>query len=282
MQNAEEFLGVLHYTDIIIIMNTHNISAMIFDMDGVIWRAETPIGKPDQIFSTLKSHGIKIAYATNNSTKTILSFQNKLEIMGIESTPDQVFTSAKATAQYLKNEHPLGGDVYVVGMTGLHETLESFGFTIGNQDCLAVVVGMDETLTYDKLREATLLIRQGVPFIGTNPDKTFPSPLGLVPGAGSMLAAIEAATDTAPIIIGKPKATMFLQALEYLEEAPENVLVIGDRLETDIAGGQAAGCKTALVLSGVSTKEQAEMWTPSIDFISSDLTSLIRDLNLHE
>ncbi len=112
-------------------------------------------------------------------------------------------------------------------------------------------------MTYQKLSRATLHIRAGAPFYGTNPDKTFPTPQGLVPGAGSILAAIEAATDVKPIIIGKPQPAMMYMALEKLGTLPEETLVVGDRLETDIAAGQAAGCKTALVLSGVSTKQQA-------------------------
>ena len=122
---------------------------------------------------------------------------------------------------------------------------------------------------------ATLHIRAGARFYATNPDKTFPTPDGLVPGAGAILASIVAATDVQPIIIGKPKPAMMYMALENLGTTPGEALVVGDRLETDIAAGQAAGCKTALVLSGVSTREQAENWKPSPDFIFDDLSSIM-------
>ena len=264
-------------------MNKQQISAIIFDMDGVLWRGNTPIGNPADIFKTLNNAGIKTAFATNNATKSIRTFIDKLASMGINAEKEQLFTSATATAQYLKNKHKDGGNVYVVGMDGLIETLESYGFSNSTKSPLAVVVALDEFINYEKMKTATLLIHNGVPFIGTNPDKTFPSPEGLIPGAGSIIASIEAATDTEPLIIGKPKATMFLQALEYLECAAENVLVVGDRLGTDIQGGQAAGCKTALVLSGVTTLEQAQNWEPKIDFISKDLTTLISELEIgHE
>lgn len=251
------------------------IKALILDMDGVIWRDKHPIGNLSQIFRTIGERGLGYAFATNNSTSTVDSYIELLRENGIPANAEQIVTSATATSKFLRDRHPEGGNVYVVGMTGLEKTLERFGFQISPEDAKAVVVGMDRTVTYEKLRIATFLIRAGVPFIGTNPDRTFPSPEGLIPGAGSILAAIEAATDQPPLIIGKPKATIFTQAIEYLGEQPGNVLVIGDRIETDIAGGQAAGCQCALVLSGVSTREMGEAWEPKIDYIAEDLTALL-------
>jgi 4-nitrophenyl phosphatase len=137
---------------------------------------------------------------------------------------------------------------------------------------------LDKDVTYKKLRTATLLIRQGVPFIGTNGDKTFPTPEGLVPGAGSILAALIASTNIEPEVIGKPQPTIFLRALKFLGTHPENSLVIGDRLETDIAGGQTVGCKTAVVLSGVSIRSMAEKWRPSPDMIAENLAYIIERL----
>ncbi len=166
----------------------------------------------------------------------------------------------------------MAGAVFIVGENGIQRALEERGFTpiIDPDDettPVAVVGSIDRSISYQKLRRATLHIRAGAPFYGTNPDKTFPTPQGLVPGAGSILAAIEAATDVKPIIIGKPQPAMMHMALERLGTTPEETLVVGDRLETDIAAGQAAGCKTALVLSGVSTRQQAKDWQPAPDFI---------------
>ena len=152
------------------------------------------------------------------------------------------------------------------------------GFVHSSNNPLAVVAGLDRNVTYEKINQATYLINKGTPFIGTNPDKSLPTPEGFAPGAGSILAAIEAATNVQPEIIGKPQPTMFLHALNHLDEKPENTLVIGDRLETDIAGGQLAGCRTALVLSGVTTKEMAEKWKPGPDFIAENLNELIEIL----
>ncbi|MEJ2757681.1 MAG: HAD-IIA family hydrolase [Anaerolineales bacterium] len=256
----------------------NNIQALILDMDGVIWRKKHPIGNLANIFQRISSLGLKYVFATNNSTETVDSYVSLLRDNGIQVEPHQVITSATATAQFLVEKFPEGGNVFIVGMEGLATTLKAYGFSINSQEAKAVVVGMDRTLTYDKLQTATLLIRSGAPFFGTNPDRTFPTPQGLVPGAGSMLAAIEVATDVSPKIIGKPQGTMFFQALETLKIKPENALVVGDRLETDIAGGQAANCKTALVLSGVSSEAQGKAWKPNLDYIAQDLDTLITQL----
>lgn len=256
-------------------MNTKKIEALILDMDGVLWKNKEPIGDLEASFRLIQVKGYKYVFATNNSTKSVNDYLSILSDLGIPVISSQIFTSAKATAQMLKSRHPMGGNVFVVGMEGLETTLAEFGFANSLDSALAVVVGMDFTLTYEKLRIATLFIRKGIPFIGTNPDKTFPSPEGQIPGAGSMLAALEASTGIKPEIVGKPNATMFVQALESLNLPPEKVMVVGDRLETDIAGGQAANCHTALVLSGVSSYQQGQTWVPRVDYIFNDFQSLV-------
>ena len=163
-------------------------------------------------------------------------------------------------------------------MIGLTDALIQCGFRNSNQDPLAVVVGFDTKINYEKLKIASLLIQSGVPFIGTNGDNTFPSSEGLSPGAGSILAALSAATGKTPEIIGKPKQEIFKNALNYLKVEPFEALMVGDRLETDIAGGHAAGCKTALVLTGVSTLEMAEQFTPSPNIIAPELSHLVKML----
>ena len=156
--------------------------------------------------------------------------------------------------------------------------LQSEGFAHGEQDAVAVVVGLDRAISYEKLTRATLLLRSGLPLIGTNPDRTLPSPEGLAPGAGAILAALEAAADVEATIIGKPQASLLEAALEALGMAPEQALMVGDRVETDIAAGQAAGCPTALVLSGATSKEGAAAWQPQPDYIAEDLEELLGQL----
>jgi 4-nitrophenyl phosphatase len=257
-----------------------NFKALILDMDGVLWRDTTPIGDLAAIFTRIHERGLKVALATNNATRTMDEHMEKLSGFGLKLEPWQIISSAAAAANVLSKRFPDGGAVFVVGEKGIQCALEERGFTpiidpADETPPVAVVSSFDRGVTYQKLSRATLHIRADVPFYGTNPDKTFPTPQGLVPGAGAILAAIEAATGVEPIIIGKPQPAMMHMALEKLGTLPGETLVVGDRLETDIAAGQAAGCKTALVLSGVSTREQARQWQPAPDFIFDDLSALL-------
>ena len=263
-------------------MNLSNIKALILDMDGVLWRDTTPIGDLPAIFARIRERGLKVVLATNNATRTIDEHLAKVSNFGVILKPWQIISSASAAADLLSKRFPEGGAVFIVGENGIQRALEERGFQsiVDPQDKttpVAVVSSFDRSLTYGKLSRATLHIRAGAPFYGTNPDKTFPTPEGLVPGAGAILASIEAATSVEPIIIGKPKPAMMYMALEQLGTSPKETLVVGDRLETDIAAGQAAGCKTALVLSGVSTREQAQAWQPTLNFIAEDLSSLLNE-----
>ena len=259
-------------------MSLQNIRGLILDMDGVLWRDTQPIGNLPEIFDRIKLFNLRVILATNNATRTVASYLEKLSGFGVHLDPWQIITSSQATASYMKTQSPQGGNIFVVGETGLEQALHEQGFTTGDGSAIAVVAGMDRQLTYEKLAKATLLIRAGAAFIGTNPDRSFPTPAGLVPGAGAILAALEAATDVPPLIIGKPGPIMYQQALERLGTSPEDTLAVGDRLETDILGGQRTRCKTAVVLSGVSTLEQAHAWGPVPDLIKPDLTTVLDTL----
>ncbi len=252
-----------------------DIQALIIDMDGVLWRDDQPIGDLPKIFRKIELRGLKTLLATNNSTRSIDQYLEKLQSFGVTLQAWQIINSSQATAKYLRDQYPDGDSVYVIGEDGLFQALAQMGFHHSEEDPLAVVVGMDRQLSFDKLSRATLFIRSGVPFIATNPDKTFPIPSGLIPGTGSLLAALEAATDTKPYVIGKPFPVMYQIAIERLGTPYSATLVVGDRLETDIAGGQSLGCPTGLVLSGVTTQEQATRWNPPPDFIATDLDELL-------
>jgi len=255
--------------------NFSDILALIIDMDGVLWRDEQPIGDLPEIFRKIEARGLKALLATNNSTRSIEQYLEKLRSFGVSLRPWQVINSSQATAQYLRDQYPQCDSVYIIGENGLYQALDQMGFHHSEKDPQAVVVGMDRQVSYQKLSQATLLIRSGLPFIATNPDKTFPIPAGLAPGTGSLLAALEAATDVKPYVIGKPFPVMYRIALERLETPDNQTLVVGDRLETDIAGGQSIGCPTGLVLSGVTDKEQANRWNPPPDIIAKNLTALL-------
>ncbi len=259
------------------------LKAIFLDMDGVLWRGDEPIGDLPALFARINALGLQFALLTNNATRTPQDYVNKLAGFGVSVQPEQILTSALATAQLLQKAFPSSGTLYVVGEGGLRQALEAVGFQVLPPDALparvtAVVAGMDKTLTYQKLRHAVLLIRRGAPFYGSNPDHTYPTPEGQAPGAGSILAAITAATGVQPHIAGKPEPPIFQLALQRLGLSPSEAVMVGDRLETDILGGQRVGMKTALVLSGVSTASQAKNWTPSPDWVVPDLDALLTTL----
>jgi 4-nitrophenyl phosphatase len=256
-----------------------HIKALIIDMDGVLWKGDTPIGDLPSIFRRIRDRGLKFVFATNNGTKTPEEYQQKLADLGVDIEPWQIVTSAMGIAFLLAQKYPRGTKVFMIGENGIRLALEEKGFEILSVEdaaqAQAVIMGIDHDINFDKIAEATLLVRQGIPFYTTNTDRTFPTPRGEIPGSGAWVSIITTATNIQPIIAGKPFPFLMELALERLGTQKDETVVVGDRLETDIAAGQAVGCPTALVLSGVSTREQADEWKPGIDFIADDLSSLI-------
>ncbi len=259
----------------------NEIKALIIDMDGVLWRDNEPIVNLSKLFDDIRSFPLKFMLATNNSTRSVKQYQQRLAELGAVVHQNEILTSGLATAMVLKARYPDGGNVFVVGEAGLVETLSEYGFNHATENPLAVVAGLDRHVSYEKLKLASGFIRNGAAFIATNPDKTLPTPQGFIPGAGAVLAFIEAATDIKPEVIGKPFPTLLNAAIESMQVLPEQVLAIGDRLDTDAAGAQAAGCKTALVLSGVSTEAEGLAWMPALDLISPDISTVINILHEH-
>lgn len=260
------------------VFNPSQIRGLIIDMDGVLWRGPEPIGDLAKLFRKLDELRLNVILASNNATASVAMFQQKLASFGVQIASSQIITSSIVSANYLKELFPDGGPVYVVGERGLIETLQEYGFeAIDEGEPLAVIAGLDREITYHKLSFATRLVRNGAIFIGTNPDATYPTPDGLVPGAGAIIAAIETATSTRATLMGKPEPEIFRVCLERLNLVPGQVLVVGDRLETDIAGGQRLNMPVALVLSGVTSFDQAKRWQPEIAWIGPDLSTLIFD-----
>lgn len=251
-----------------------SIRAVVLDMDGVLWRGGVPLPGVREFVAWVQAQAIPYALATNNSTTSVETYVKRLADAGVPADPAQVITSAVATAEYVRRHYPPDTPIYIVGEAGLHQALADNGFRFDPDAARLVIAGMDRTLTYEKLKIATTRIRAGADFIGTNPDRTFPVPQGLIPGAGTMLAAIEAATDVAPRVIGKPEPPMFEVAIDRLGATPETTLMIGDRLDTDILGASRAGLRTALVLTGITTAEEARASTIRPDAIFDDLPAL--------
>ncbi len=258
-----------------------NIKALILDMDGVIWKSDSPIGDLPRTFARIRERGLKFVFATNNGTKTPEEHRQKLSSLGVEVDSSQVVTSALAVAHMLDatRKYPRGTKLFMIGGQGVREALLEKGFELLSTEdapsAQAVVMGLDRTVNFEKVVEATLLVRSGVPFYATNTDRTFPTSRGEIPGAGAWLSVVITATGVEPIVAGKPFPTMMEFSLERLGTSREETLVVGDRLETDIASGQAAGCPTAAVLSGVSTREQVEAWKPSPTLVAESLAELV-------
>ncbi len=239
-------------------MDTTSISAVVMDMDGVLWRTDDLLPGVHRWFDLLRERGLPFMLATNNSMKTPADYVAKFARLGVDGVQtQQILTSGTTTIDYLRQRYPQGTPVHIVGGDGLRALAEEAGFILSDQAAI-VIAGLDTQLTYAKLTRAALLIRAGAEFIGTNDDRTIPTPEGLAPGAGSVIAALVAATDRQPLVMGKPNAPMFENALARLGQTAGRTLMIGDRIETDILGAQRVGMQTALVLTGVSTRAQAE------------------------
>lgn len=255
-----------------------NLKAAIIDMDGVLWRGDTPLPGLTRFFDFLHQRAIPFILATNNASKTVEQYQTKLANFGIVIEPKNVMTSSLATAAYLEEILPDRGQLYVVGQEGLRQAMRQAGFTVmadHSQPVAAVVAGIDFELTYDKLKSATLLIRRGARFIATNSDLTFPSEEGMYPGAGAILAAIEAATGVKPISIGKPEPLMFQIAMRKMGSQPAETVMIGDRLETDVLGAQRVNINTIMVTTGVDNEETISQKGIHPDLVLPGLEELV-------
>ena len=253
--------------------------ALIIDMDGVVWKADSPIGDLERTFKRIRERGLKFVFATNNSTKTSEQYVERLAKFNVDVEPWQIITSSQAAAHAVAQEFPAGTKVFMIGEDGIQMALEEKGFEIlsveNASQAEVFVMGIDRHINFEKVSEATLLVRSGIPFYATNTDKTFPTPRGEIPGSGAWLSIITTATGVDPIVAGKPLPFSMQLSLEKLGVNKEEALVVGDRLETDIAAGQGAGIPCALVLSGISTREEAEAWQPKIDVIADDLSNLV-------
>jgi 4-nitrophenyl phosphatase len=265
-------------------INFDELRAVLFDMDGVLYRGKTMLPAVGEMLAFLNKRNLPYACITNNSSMSPAQYEAKLSAMGIAMPASRVFTSATVTGSYLRERYAQGSTVFIIGGSGLREALFTDGHFIEvapAQQPQLVVQGADFNLTYEKLRLACLAIRQGARYIATNPDRTFPSEEGLIPGAGAVTAALVAATDVTPLVVGKPEPTIFLTAAAMLNVNPLQTLVIGDRLDTDIAGAANAGMASVLVLTGVSLESEARTSDPAPDLICTDMAALLAEWQAH-
>lgn len=262
-------------------MDFANIDGVVLDGDGVLWSGRTALPGLGAFFELLRERNLPYVLATNNSSSTRADYVAKMAGLGINGVDEAwIVTSGTATLDYMRPRYPQGTPVHVLGGDGLKRVIADAGYERVDIGARVVVAGIDFDVTYERLKRAALQIRAGADFIGTNPDTTFPTPEGLCPGAGSILALLEVATDCKPIIIGKPYKPMFESALAILGEMPaERVLMVGDRLNTDIIGAQDAGLKTALMMTGVTDQQALTESGIAPDGVYDDLPALIQAWN---
>jgi 4-nitrophenyl phosphatase len=250
------------------------IRHLIVDMDGVLWHEDHPMPGLEEFFAFARRRRITLTLATNNSSRTPEQYVEKLAQFGIAVTPAEVLTSSLATAAYLADVAPAGSRVYAIGGEGLTRALEDRGFVLAEEAVDYVVVGWDQRLTWQKLATASLLIHAGAAFVGTNPDVSYPSAQGPVPGNGAQLAAIEVTTGGSPTVVGKPEPWMYREALARMDASPQATAVVGDRLDTDLEGGVRAGIHTVLVLSGIATEDDVARATHRPDLVYEHVGAL--------
>jgi len=238
-------------------MSIKHYKGYLLDLDGTIYRGTEAVPGAKAFLAHLREKQIPYLFLTNNSSATSQQVAMRLRQMGIEATADEVYTSSMATAQYL-SEQAEEARVYVIGEEGLRTELLSHGFTLTDVEPKYVVVGIDKEFSYEKLAIAARAVRNGAALIATNGDAALPSNHGLIPGNGSLVAAVEVASGAKATFIGKPEPIIVRYALGKLRTHLADTLIVGDNLHTDIEAGANSGLDSLLVLTGYSTEEDAQ------------------------
>jgi glycerol-1-phosphatase len=245
--------------------------AFLLDLDGVLFRGDASIDGAGASVRELRELGKRVVFVTNNSARTPVEVTEHLASVGVEAAPEEVETSALATASLLARRGVRRA--FVVGERGLREALSAEEVAIVQDDPEVVVVGWDRRLTYDRLRDAAVAVQRGASLVASNADTSYPAPDGTRwPGAGSILAAIEATCQVRAEVVGKPNGAIFESALA--RAGGGRPLVVGDRLDTDIEGAARLGWSSLLVLTGISTRSEAEAGRLRPTFIAEDLRGL--------
>jgi NagD protein len=253
------------------------IRSWLMDMDGVLVHEEQAIPGADRFLGALRERGIPFLVLTNNSIYTRRDLAARLAASGLEVPEEAIWTSALATARFLEDQRP-GGTAFVIGEAGLTTALHAAGYTMTERDPDYVVLGETRTYSFERIARAIRLIVAGARFIATNPDRTGPTPDGPLPATGSVAALISHATGVDPYFVGKPNPLMMRSALNALDAHSETAAMIGDRMDTDVISGLEAGLEAILVLSGVTTREEAERFPYRPSLIVDSIADLVERL----
>jgi 4-nitrophenyl phosphatase len=256
-----------------------DFDGLVCDMDGVIYRGDEPIAGAVDAVRTLRERGVRVLFCTNNSRATVGQYVTRLTEMGLDTAPIDILTSSVVTGEFLAARRLGGKTALVVGGDGAREAVISAGLTPLPDDegrrADVVVVGWDPEFTYLRMKEASMAVRAGALLVATNDDAGFPAPEGLIPGAGAVLASIERASGARAVVMGKPHEPMMRAAAGRLDGC-ERIAIVGDRPETDLAGGAAMGWTTILVLTGVTSRDDLGSVRPVPDLVVDRLADLVQ------
>ena len=258
-----------------------NKKLFLFDMDGTLYLGSRLYDFTIELLDTIRKTGGRYLFMTNNSSKSVKDYIDKLGKLGIQATEDDFLTSSQATAFYLSQHHK-GQVLYVSGTKSLKEELSKASFTITDdiEKTQCIVMGFDTELTFRKLEDVSkMLCTKELPYIATNPDYVCPTEFGSVPDCGSVSDMLYNVSKKRPLFIGKPSPLMPQLAMEKWGVSPEETVVIGDRIYTYIKSGLNAGATTILVMSGETTYEILEQSEDKPHFVMADAGELIPILN---
>jgi NagD protein len=254
-----------------------DIRSWLMDMDGVLVHEEEAIPGADRFLARLRERELPFLVLTNNSIYTRRDLAARLRASGLEVPEESIWTSALATARFLEDQRP-GGTAFVIGEAGVTTALHQAGYTMSERDPDYVVLGETRTYSFERITRAIRLIDRGARFIATNPDPTGPTTEGPVPATGSVAALISRATGVQPYFVGKPNPLMMRSALNAIDAHSEDTAMIGDRMDTDIVAGLEAGLEAILVLTGVTSPQEAERHPYRPSRIVDSVADLIDDV----
>lgn len=255
-----------------------SFDGLVCDLDGVVYRGEQEVEGSVDALGRLRDAGVKVLFCTNNSNSTLARYIQKLSGLGLQVDAGDILTSAIVTAEELQARGFSGKTAIVVGGEGVRQALGDVCISVKDdpqvQVADVVVVGFDPHFDYPAMRRASMAVRRGATLIATNDDASFPAETGLWPGAGAILSSIETASGVRAEVMGKPHVAMMRAAAKRLVGC-ERIAMVGDRPDTDLAGGRSQGWTTILVLSGVTTQQEASRLDPAPDHVIASLAEIV-------
>ena len=258
-------------------MTRRPIESWLMDMDGVLIHEQAVIPGADRFVGRLRELGRPFLVLTNNSMYTPRDLAARLAGIGLRLPEERIWTSAMATANFLHSQRP-EGSAFVVGEAGLTTALHAIGYTLTEHDPDYVVLGETRTYSFERISRAIRLVAAGARFIATNPDPTGPTPDGPLPATGSVAALVSRATGVEPYFVGKPNPLMMRSALNAIDAHSESSAMVGDRMDTDVVSGLEAGMHTVLVLTGITSRSDADRFPYRPSRIVESIADLVDEL----